>query len=193
MDDSEQGRITRGRRRFRLLLIGAGLVAAILGFVIGAVTGGDELPGWRGDPPGWAENLGLGMVALGLLGDVGLLVYGHRSGRLKANRESRLWALSWSRRRELARKIRRNEPAAGEDPAVLRNVAGQMAANRWLIWVFVCLMLVFGGQALSRYSWFWLALTLAMAAIFVVAAISVLRDARRAEAFLAAHPADSVD
>ncbi|WP_176730771.1 hypothetical protein [Micromonospora mirobrigensis] len=193
MADVERDRITRGRRRFRLLAVGAVVVLAIAGFVIGAITGGDELPSWRGNPPGWAENAGLALVGLGLLGEAGWFVYGYRSGRFKANRESRIWAVSWSRRRELAKQVRRDEPAAGEDPAVLRNVAEQMAGGRWLLGLYACMMLFFAGQALSRYSWFWTVLLLVMAALFVVAAVSIFRDARRAEAFLRHRPVGGGD
>ncbi|MBY8873120.1 hypothetical protein K7640_14890 [Micromonospora sp. PLK6-60] len=184
MDGSERAEIRRGRLRFQVLMVGAGVLAGALFVLVLALTGGPALVKGSQDPPAWAETAGPVLMVVGLLAEVGVFVWAWRRGLLKANRRSRLWALPWSRRRELTRQVRRGTPAAGEDPVLLRHTAEQMVAARWYPGLLGCLLLMLAGQALSAFSWFMLGTFLAAFACFGAAAVLMTRDARRAEAYL---------
>ncbi|MGW4293391.1 hypothetical protein ACWEH1_10100 [Micromonospora chersina] len=184
--------IRPGRRRFWLLGAGTVLVFVLVSLLVGLLAEGFAASWWRrGDPPGWLEVTGLVLVVLGLVLEIAALVGIVRSGSHRADRESRLWAVSWRRRRELARSVRRDVVDSPDDLALLRATAAQMARQRWLLPLLGGLVALNVGQGLLSFAPIWIFLIGFTAVMFAVACRQVPRDARRGEAFLRAHPVDS--
>jgi protein-S-isoprenylcysteine O-methyltransferase Ste14 len=191
-DLDERRRIQRARRRFLLVvMVTAGAVAAVAVAAF-AWLGGYESDVWDGEPPWWAAVLGVTLAVVGLIVQIGALVWVVRSGRYRANRDSRLWGLSLSHRRKLVRQVRRGGDAP-EDLPLLRHTAEQMAGQRWFIALIGGLALMNSGSALMLWSWAWLAFSTAIVSMVAIALALTLRDARRGEAFLRAHPAPGRD
>ncbi|GAB3075116.1 hypothetical protein GCM10027186_33860 [Micromonospora schwarzwaldensis] len=192
MDGTGQGReIRRGRRRVRLLVVGVVLAFALVSFLVGLLAEGFAAT-WleRGDPPAWLEVTGGILAVLGLAVEVVALIRMFRGSSHRAGQESPLWAVSWRRRRELARAVRRNVVASPEDLPWLRTTAAQIVRQRRLLPLFGGLLTMNLGQALLSLAPIWLALIGITGVMFGIACWWILRDARRAEAFLRAHPAD---
>ena len=198
MDDQDEKRpIRRGRRRFLLRVLGALAAFAVVSFLIGlfAAQGGSFFRSAHGEPPGWAEVAGPVLMIVGLLVEVVGIVRGVRSGRYRAGRESRLWAVDWRRRRELTRDVRRGVIGAEEDLPLLRHTARQLVNQQWLVLPFAGLVTMQVGQALLHWSVFWLVVGVLAAAMLALVGWQAVRDARRGEAYLRAHPepADAAD
>lgn len=193
MEPDERRRIQRARRRFLLLVMGTASVVAAVGAAVFISLGGYESDVWHREPPGWVELLGMVLVAVGLVFEIGAIVCAIRSGRYRANRESRLWAVGWSRRRGLLRQVRRGDDVAAEDLPLLRDTAEQIAGQRWFTPFLVGLVIANGGQALINFSPVWLTLFVVLVASLPVVLARMLRDIRRAEAFLRTHPAPGED
>lgn len=191
-DQDERARIRSGRRRFLLGVFGALFVFAVASFLVGLLQarGDSSFLFADGEPPTWAGVVGVVLAVLGLLVEVAALVWAVRSGRYRAGRDSALWAVSWRRRRELARQVRRDVVHTDEELPLLRRTAGQMARQRWLVVLFAGLVTMQLGQALLQYSMVPLVLFLLPAVLFVPAGWQTLRDSRRAQVFLRAHPAE---
>ena len=184
----EQRRIRRGRRRFVLLVAGSGFLGGAVAAVFGVLLADADRPVMKGDPPGWAAVLG-GILAVGvLLVEIVVLVRLVRSGWYRQNRESRLWGVSPKRRRQLLRQVRRGEPAPGEDLSLLRHTARQLVNQRRAMPLYVCLPVLAVAQALANFSLFWLALAVLLIGLSAGGLVLMLRDVRRAEAFLRAYP-----
>ncbi|MGR6322470.1 hypothetical protein Q2K19_13260 [Micromonospora soli] len=193
MDGRNEGlrhRIRRGRRRFLLGVFGTLLLFAALSLLVGLLATSDAstVVFRDGQPPAWAETTGIVLAILGLLVEVVALVWAVRSGRYRAGRKSALWAVSWRRRRELSRQVRRDVVRTEAELPLLRHTGRQMAGQRWLVVLFAGLVTMQLGQALIRYTPASLMLFVAPAVLFVLAAWQLLRDARRGDAFLRAHP-----
>ncbi|MGC4890221.1 hypothetical protein [Micromonospora sp. DT227] len=77
-----------------------------------------------------------------------------------------------------------------EDLPWLRTTAAQMVRQRWFVPLFGGLLTMNIGQALLSLAPIWLALIGVTGVMFGIGCWWILRDARRAEAFLRAHPAD---
>jgi hypothetical protein len=192
-DIDERRRIQRARRRFLLLVMGTASVVAAVGAAVFISLGGYESDVWHREPPGWVEVLGMVLVAVGSVFEIGAIVYAIRSGRYRANRDSRLWAVGWSRQRELFRQVRRGGNMAADDLPLLRHAAEQLAGQRWLIVFFGGLLIINLGQAFIQWSPFHAVLLVVLVPLLPVAVASTLRNVRRGEAFLRAHPTPGED
>ena len=185
-DFDEQRRIRRGRLRHLLVVLG-------IAVALGVLLGGSVALGWldmssNREPPRWAHVLGLVLVAAGTIVVLCLLVLTFRSGRYRASRQSPLWSLSRSDRREVTQRVRRGGPVSEEDLPLLRHTATQLVGQRWLIPWFAGFVIMYLGQALLQWSRLWLAFLIVFGPLATVAVVQTIRDARRAEAFLRAHP-----
>ncbi|NES31436.1 hypothetical protein GCE86_23595 [Micromonospora terminaliae] len=192
MDGARERReIRRGRRRFRLLLVGTVVVFALVSLLVGLLAGGFRAR-WleRGDPPGWVENTGVVLAVSGLVAEVAAVVWMVRSGGYRADRESRLWTLSWGRRRALAQAVRRGVVGSPDDLPWLRTTAAQMVRQRRYVLLLGGLTTMNLGQALLSFAPAWLVVLGITVMMFGLSCWQLLRDARRAEAFLRTHPAD---
>ncbi|MFC4146567.1 hypothetical protein ACFO0M_09900 [Micromonospora mangrovi] len=169
----------------------AGVCAfAVLSLLVGLLAA-YGMPRWflrHGDPPAPVAVTGGVLAVLGLVIEVAALVRAARSGSFRAARESALPAAG-PRRRELLRAVRRGEVPTETDRPVLRAVAEQLIRQRWVVPLFGGLVTMQLGQALLQFSPAFLALFGLTGVLFVLACWHILRDARRGEAFLRAHPA----
>ncbi|MFI6239019.1 hypothetical protein ACIBEF_03975 [Micromonospora sp. NPDC050795] len=165
------------------------LLPAVVGaLAVGVAMGGQNTGIFDGDPPGWASNLGLVLVILGVIVEVAAVVRAVRTGRYRAARRSPLLALSWSHRRRLARQVRHGKPEADEDPALLVETARQFAGQRWFVLLVAGLAMTSVGQAFLAFAPFFAVIGGLLLVIWAVLIVSVVRNARRGEAFLRAHP-----
>ncbi|MCG5441142.1 hypothetical protein NIE79_000077 [Micromonospora sp. NIE79] len=155
---------------------------------VGVVMGGQNTGIFEGDPPRWASNLGRVLMILGLIVEVAAVVWAVRTGRYRASRRSPLLTLRWSARRRLARQVRRGTPEADEDPALLVETARQFAGQRWFVVLVAGLAMTSVGQAFLAFAPFFAAIGGLLLVNWAVLIVSVLRNARRGEAFLRAHP-----
>ncbi|WP_433355017.1 hypothetical protein ACQPYV_31865 [Micromonospora saelicesensis] len=181
-------RAGRKQRRLRLIL-GLVLLPAVVGaLAVGVAVGGQNTGIFDGEPPRWAGNLGRLLVILGVIVEVAAVVWVVRTGRYRAARQSPLLTLSWSHRRRLARQVRRGTPEADEDPALLVETARQFAGQRWFVVLVAGLAMTSVGQAFLGFAPFFAVIGGLLLVIWAVLTVSVLRNARRAEAFLRDHP-----
>ncbi|MEW1587715.1 hypothetical protein AB0283_20030 [Micromonospora vinacea] len=165
------------------------LLPAVVGaLAVGVAMGGQNTGIFDGDPPGWASNLGLVLVILGVVIEVAAILWGVRTGRYRATRQSPLLTLSWSDRRRLERQVRRGTPEADQDPALLVETARQFAGQRWFVVLAAGLAVTSVGQIFVGFAPFHLMIGGLLLVIWVVLIVSVLRNARRGEAFLRDHP-----
>ncbi len=182
------GRTGRKQLRVRLIL-GFVLLPAVVGaLAVGVVMGGQNSGIFEGDPPRWVSNLGRVLLILGVIVEVAAVVWAVRTGRYRASRRSPLLTLSWSHRRRLARQVRRGTPEADEDPALLVETARQLAGQRWFVVLVAGLAMTSVGQAFLAFAPFFAAIGGLLLVNWAVLIVSVLRNARRGEAFLRAHP-----
>ncbi|MEU4792093.1 hypothetical protein AB0F95_20540 [Micromonospora tulbaghiae] len=190
--DSERREIKRGRRRVRLLLVGTVLTFALASLLVGLMADGAFPSSWleRGDPPDWVEVTGLVLAVLGLGLEIVALVRMVRSGSHRADRESRLWAVSFRRRRELVRAVRRGVVNSADDLPWLRTTAEQLIRQRRFVPLFGGLVTMNLGQLLLSLAPIWFVLFGVTGVMFAFACWQILRDAPRAEAFLREHPGD---
>ncbi|PGH41299.1 hypothetical protein COO58_26050 [Micromonospora sp. WMMA1996] len=190
--DPERREIQRKRRRFRLLLVGTVLAFALVSLLVGLMAGGAFPGSWveRGDPPTGVAVTGGVLAVLGLVLEIVGLVGLVRSGSYRADRESRLWAVSFRRRRELARAVRRGVVDSPDDLPFLRTAAAQMVRLRRQIPIIGGLVTLNLGQLLLSLAPMWFLLFGVTSVMFAFASWQILRDAPRAEAFLREHPGD---
>lgn len=185
---TDPDRAGRKQRRLRLIL-GFVLLPAVVGaLAVGVAMGGQNTGIFDGDPPRWASNLGRVLVILGVIVEVAAVVWVVRTGRYRASRQSPLLALSWSRRRRLARQVRRGTPEADEDAALLVETARQFVEQRWFVVLVAGLAMTSVGQAFLGFAPFFAVIGGLLLVIWAVLTVSVLRNARRGEAFLRDHP-----
>ncbi|MEU4530947.1 hypothetical protein AB0F49_22225 [Micromonospora ureilytica] len=165
------------------------LLAAVVGaLAVGVAMGGQNTGIFDGEPPRWASNLGRVLVILGVVVEVAAIVWLVRTGRYRVARRSPLLTLSWSHRRRLVRQVRRGTPEAGEDPTLLVETARQFAGQRWFVVLVAGLAMTSVGQAFLGFAPFFAVIGALLLVIWVVLIVSVLRNARRGEAFLRDHP-----
>ncbi|RAO23498.1 hypothetical protein MED15_01340 [Micromonospora noduli] len=185
---TDPDRAGRKQRRLRLIL-GFVLLPAVVGaLAVGVAMGGQNTGIFDGDPPRWASNLGRVLLILGVIVEVAAVVWVVRTGRYRASRQSPLLALSWSRRRRLARQVRRGTPEADEDAAFLVETARQFVEQRWFVVLVAGLAMTSVGQAFLGFAPFFAMIGGLLLVIWAVLTVSVLRNARRGEAFLRDHP-----
>jgi hypothetical protein len=188
-DASVQQRTRRLRRR----IVGVGVALVLAAGVMGVLFGlyGPDDVGTR--PPEvstarQATGLVIIFAGLGLLGF--FVVKGLRMQRGLGGFQGPTAVLTRAQQRQLLAQVRGRRDA---DPAHLplaRNLAERMLVQRWLvIGLVVCFGAMTVGQWISTTALPQLLLTTAAAILFGVACAFAIRDARRARAFLAAHPA----
>ncbi|MCI4063045.1 hypothetical protein MRQ36_10835 [Micromonospora sp. R77] len=190
MDGAGQFRNDR-RRLLRRILVGVSAFA-VLSLLVGllAAYGIPRSFLRHGDPPAPVAVTGGVLAVLGLVIEVAALVRAARNGSYRAARESPL-LVAGPRRRELLRAVRHGVVPSDHDLPALRAVAAQLTRQRWVVPLFGGLVTMHLGQALLQFSPAFLALFVLTGVLFVLACWQLLRDARRGEAFLRAHPADS--
>ncbi|MFI6232202.1 hypothetical protein ACIBD9_01415 [Micromonospora sp. NPDC050784] len=181
-------RTGRGQRRLRLILLLVLLAAVVGALAVGVAMGGQNTGIFDGDPPRWASNLGLVLVILGVVIEVAAAVWVVGTGRYRSGRQSPLIGLSWSHRRRLDRQVRRDTPEADEDPALLVETAKQFVSQRYLAVLCAGLVMTSVGQVFVGFAPFHALIGGLLLVIWVVLIVSVLRNARRGETFLRAHP-----
>ncbi|MEW2443615.1 hypothetical protein [Micromonospora marina] len=188
MDDQEHA-IRRGRRRFLAIALGAPLLGGMIGALIVGQVADEGWAAWSaGQPPEWARITGLVLIVLGVLVELGALVWAARRGRLRSSRRSPLWAMSMRKRSRLVKQVRRGEPASDADLPTLTVVARQMVDGGWWPVLAAGLVVFMLGQALARStSGVALGVFGLAAAMFALAGWHVHRDARRAAEFLRQH------
>ncbi|MGC4890220.1 hypothetical protein [Micromonospora sp. DT227] len=181
--------IRRGRRRFFWIMLGVPLLGGVLGVLIARQVGDGNLPSWSwGQPPEWAPVTGIALTVLGLLVEVGALVWAARRGRLRSRRQSPLWAMGMRERSRLVKQVRHGDIDAGTDLATLTVVARQMVDGGWWAILAAGLVVVNLGQALAQItSPVTLGIFGLVAVLFALAGWQVHRDARRAATFLRHH------
>ena len=177
----------RFRRRV-LWVVGALMVLVTIGVLVGFLSRRD---GWL-----WVSmtqpTLGMRIIGLVLmLGGVGLeagvLVYRIRTGRVRGNIRSPLWALSRSQRRSLRSQVMRNVIEPGTDPAAVLLTATSMADQSWVIWMMSGLATLASGQALASPSRLVVTSATVVASCFGAAVVVAIRQANRADRFLDDH------
>ncbi|MGW3619449.1 hypothetical protein [Micromonospora arida] len=181
-------RAGRKQRRLRLILGFVLLLAVVGALAVGVAMGGQNTGIFDGEPPRWASNVGRVLVILGVIVEVAAVVWAVRTGRHRAARRSPLLTLSWSHRRRLARQVRRGTPGADEDPALLVETARQFADQRWFVVLVGGLAMTSVGQAFLGFAPFFAVIGGLLLVIWTVLTVSVLRNARRGEAFLRDRP-----
>jgi Flp pilus assembly protein TadB len=123
--------------------------------------------------------------------EAGVLVFQIRTGRVRKNLRSPLWALSRSQRRSLRSQVLRNVIEPGTDPAAVRLAATSMADQLWVIWMMAGLATLATGQVLASPSQLVVAAATLVASCFGAAVVVAIRQANRADRFLHDHlPAD---
>ncbi|WP_140158128.1 hypothetical protein [Micromonospora sp. NBS 11-29] len=164
----------------------------VLGFLLArqlAVRDGSSR--WEARAPEVAQFVGVVVVVLGALIEVGAIVWAVRWGRIRAGRESPMWALGMRKRSRLVKRVRRGDIGSDDDLPTLTVVARQMVAGGWWAVLAAGLVLVNLGQALIRVTSIGFVVLFGLvAALFALAAWQVHRDARRAATFLRQHPAE---
>ncbi|MEW2141316.1 hypothetical protein AB0869_00690 [Micromonospora vinacea] len=176
---------SRDRRRLILVVLLSILAAAV---IVGAVVIGRDTGIADGDPPAWATALGGVLQLVGLALTIATLVWLVRSGRFRAGRESSLRRLHPSDSRSLQQQVRRGAPQNDADLGLLRDTARMMINQRWYSLMLVGFVTSSFGQALLKFTPLFAGLFAMMATLGVGAVAFSFRDARRAKAFLCAHP-----
>ncbi|MER7458997.1 hypothetical protein [Micromonospora sp. NPDC126480] len=178
----------RGRRRFLLLILAVVVVTGVAGFALaasGVLDGVSHVI--RGEPPAWAEIVGLVICVLGLAAAIAAFWYLVRSGIYRRNARSRLWAESWSRRRRLVRQVRGTAPYQPEELPLLQRTARQLIDQPKLLLPLAALGVLQTGQAFLQWSPYFAAVAGFLLVGLMVAGLAARRDVRRARAFLAEH------
>ena len=180
--------LRRRRRVVLAALIGTGVAAVAVGVLVGVLLSGDS-GAERADPPAWQEVTGLVVQGIGLVVEVYGLVVMMRAGLLRKNRWSVSAAvLTRAQRKSLLDQVRGRIAVDPDRLALVRDTARQMLRQRGLLALFVGILLLQVGGALSSPApW-----RIVMAGAFVILYVGLLwlveRNARQAQRFLAAHP-----
>jgi hypothetical protein len=199
-DDDDSGevgsaaeeRIAEARQR----TVGTRLLIAIpiliAGFVVSLLLARHVDFGVTYHRPPSAEIIGAGAVVAGALMCLVTLTLAYRSGAMRRNRRSPLWAMPAARRRSLSRQVRRNRLDDDGDLADARMLARATIDRRYMSWLNTSVAVVFLGNMLITQS----------ATIVVVYAIGATANAAAAvasnwyislaERFLDENPAQTV-
>lgn len=187
--DEASEHLRRRRRAVLAALIGSCVAAVAVGALVFVSLSGDGGPG-RADPPAWQQVTGLVVQGMGLVIEVYGLVVMMRAGLLRKNRWSVPAAvLTRAQRKSLLDQVRGRTAIDPDRLALVRDTARQMLRQRGLLALFVGILLLQVGGALSSPApW-----RTVMAGTFVVCYVALFglmeRNARQARRFLAAHPA----
>ncbi|WP_425695809.1 hypothetical protein [Micromonospora trifolii] len=173
------------RRRLMLVVLLSILAVAI---IVGAVVVGRDTGIVGGDPPAWATAIGGVLQLAGLTLAIATLVWLVRSGRFRADRESPLRRLHPSDTRSLQQQVRRGAPQDDADLGLLRAAARTMINQSWYPLMLVGFVISSFGQVLLKFTPLFAGLFAVLATLAVGAVAFSFRDARRATAFLCAHP-----
>ncbi|WNV76886.1 hypothetical protein [Geodermatophilus sp. DSM 44513] len=186
-------RLGRARRNLLLavlvpLVVLCVVVGVLVGYVVLRQEDGADDPS-PGPPAVWQEVVGFALMAAGLV-LLGLaLVRQLRAARARRTGwHSPLLALTGHQRRQLLAQVRGRVPA---DPARLplaRVMAAQLRDQRAVPWLLAGQTLLWVGQAVLGPTWPRVALAASFVVGWLVVGLLIRRDARRADAFLAAHP-----
>jgi hypothetical protein len=169
---------------------GLGIAVLVLGVWLD-LTGSPIL---EREPPWWISILGAVLVMAGLVVQIAAIVFVLWAGRHWANRPFSLRLLSWSRQRQLMRKVRRGGEVDEEELPLLRQTAEVMTSQRWWLAFFAGqITMQIGLIAMNPDDVARLAFVVVAVALVGAGAALLGRDARRADAFLRAHPAPGQD
>ena len=180
----------RARRRRRRVWIVAGvfvLVAVGAGFVVGALSA--DRPEPPSDLAPWREVIGVVLASAGLLGVIVAGVLAWRAGVWRGLSSWPTRGLSRAQQRHMTREVQGRAPVDPEHLPLARALARRLQLQGRLrpMWASLCLMQL--GQLISADSW-WRTVFPAVALLFLLAAVAGQTfQVRRAERFLAAHPA----
>jgi protein-S-isoprenylcysteine O-methyltransferase Ste14 len=188
--DAEEG---RRRKRFILILLFSIPVLLAAGGLIGYLLAAGHHPQHhvrRASPPLWSEIVGVLLVIGGVVVTFRGLLIQRRSGNgLLPWLRSPLLPLPRAERRRVMKQVRANRAVDADRLPVFRAAAVLMSRQRHLGPIYLGGSLLFAGLATADPSW----LRVGVAVLYAVGAIFSWRyveyDARRAERFLAQHPA----
>ena len=184
-------RARRRRNQTLLLIFTAMLTLTALGAAIGYWVAGqqdtnDTAPAASADPR-WVEVLSWTCSALGLaliiVGGVQLWRRKLLGGRWRAPTA----ALSRRQRRDLRRQVLGRAPLQPARLPLLRDLAQRMTKQPSLIIGFAGALLTQVGPAVGSSSRWRLLFVLTIGVLYIVAAVQIMRDARRAHKFLTTH------
>ena len=168
------------------------LFATIIGVLLAALVRRRTIK-W---PLQWAQStttsgamtVGCVLMAVGFVLGVVVVVVRHRTGAAAANWRSPAMVLSRRQRRMLNRQLRGADPLDPKLFPLVRNVALRTVRQQSLFGVWIAFLIFFLGTAvLSGTDFGWLIAGL-LAAVYLVAAVPLVRDIRQARAFLLRHP-----
>ncbi|WP_435205330.1 hypothetical protein [Micromonospora sp. bgisy143] len=188
MDESVTPSNRAGRKphhRIRWLLLLAGLCGAL---TVGVALGSENTGVFDGDPPSWATNLGGSLLLAGLVIEIVTLVWLVRRRGSRADRTSTLRRLSWSRRWDLSRQVRRDDPVPDEDVVLLGDTARAMIEQRRSSTILVGVMIMSVGQAFLSFASFFTVAFALLASLAIWLYVFTIHGSRRVEVFLRTHP-----
>ena len=183
-------RLRRFRRTVVWRIAGLGLAAVAVGVLVAALTLGSGGDGASADPAAWQEVTGLVLLAVGLVVEVAGFVVMRRAGLLRKDR----WAvpaavLTKTQRALLRDQVRGRAPVDPTRLPLARDGARRIVAQRGQVVLVVGVLFLLVGQAVSDPGLWRAVLAGAFVVFYAVVVWALERDARRAERFLAAHPA----
>lgn len=165
------------------------IAALVLGVGLALVADAESSSSPLGQPSPWRENLGLALLALGIVLVVAAVVRLVRAQVLPSTQREAVGAFTIVQRHQMVVWIRRAQaaPAAMAEPTAARARAMVGRGKTALLYAGSVVLMV--GVALSTTSVWWLGIALFIALVAVVALAVVRREANRAQRWLESHSA----
>lgn len=142
---------------------------------------------WATGQPSWLNGTATTLAVIGVAVIVAATAYAWTSGRVREDRRSPLWALTFRQRRQVTRQATGQQPAPPGDLAFLRIVATRLSRPDQDSALAAGGILLFGGLAVLT-SQPLRTLTAGLAAYLAIACAFLLRRRLLARAFLRDHP-----
>ena len=186
MDDfvhADDGRRTPSR--FIAIMVVSIVVLSVGGVLLGSfidvpVTETPDPPLWRVIGGGAAMLVGIVVIVVGIVRLV-------RSGQLGAGMRSPLRSMSRPDRRQIRRRALGVEPTPPDEIDRTRDVAELISRQRGLLVLYLGLIVTGVAQALVATTRVLAVIGVGLVVVWSLSLVLILRDARRAERFLAAH------
>jgi len=188
--ESADRRLPRARRLTLLIVAAVVVVSAALALVALAWFG-DGLPdGGSDDGPLWRQVAGLVVSGLAVVVLAVVLVVQWRGNRRRRAWRSPLLVLSRRQRKDLLAQVRGRAEVVPERLPLARHLAETLVDQRIAVALYLGLLLLYSGQLLTLQTSWWTVLGVGYAVAGAVFLPNVVRNARRAQTFLDAHPAE---
>lgn len=187
--------VRRGWGRFLLLVAAltvAGTVTAVVAvfWTVALASSGVSTEAsrfWRGDGPDWADLVGFLLCFAGVAWVGGNFWWLVRNGYYQRNARNRIWAESWSRRRQLIRQVRGTAARRDEDRPLLPLVAEHLINQLKFLPPLCGMALLQVGQVFLRWAPGFVLIAVLFVGTLTVGAVVSFQSARRARAFLTEH------